>query len=380
MGDSVRRIITEILPIFFSKLKYDPNEMVHLITFSDDADYYKMKVSDFKTLTNFYQGNTYMLPAVKKFNELVNTFKVENIEALRILTISDGIIFDQDTTSAAAETIAALVQTFSVAINSQAVRWQEPTADTRALSCLLQMNNVKLAYMVDSKRYQQTEVIADEWAKLFMRDELVGFQSIESPEPVFLRNPWDTMPLAKIRVTKGRNTVFLTKIPVNMTIGEEKVNVKQLTTLSNYRLHELMRNKYETIVEKVKLLKIINSASSRTAADNIVDYFKAVDDEVPMDEDSRSFYFVVKKVARDNSTARMSMSQLAEYLKDRKVEVDAPPYVPDEDEDDDEDDDDEVLVDEVESEEEEEEETDEEKAIKALLETLRKIYADQLRF
>jgi hypothetical protein len=345
MGDSVRRIITEILPIFFSKLSYNENEMVHLITFSDDADYYKMRVSDFKTLTKFIQSGTQMLPAIKKLSKLMKTFKRNKIEALRVLTISDGRIGDQVETSAAAQTIAALVQTFPVAINSQAVRWEEPTADTRALSCLLQLNNVKPATMVDSKTSQKNEVIADEWAKLFIDDELVGFQSIISAQAVFLSFPWDKKPLTKIRVTEGDNTVWLTKIPKDVSVSGKEVNMKQLTTLSNYRLHELLRNKYETIVEKLKLLKIINSENSKKAVENIVNYFKAVNIEVPAEDGTRSFSEALEELADDNSMTNMTPEQQAEFLKSKKIEVEPPPYVADEDEHEENDDVDDVEVD-----------------------------------
>jgi hypothetical protein len=331
MRSAVLRIVTEIFPIFFSKLSYNENEMVHLITFSDDATYYKMRVSDFKSLTNFIQSGTQMLPAVNKLSELVNTFKSQNIEALRILTISDGEIGDQVATSAAAQTIAALVQTFPVAINSQAVRWQEPTADTRALSCLLQLNNVKLATMVDSKTSQETEVIADEWAKLFIDDELVGFQSIVSEKPVFLSYPWETQPLARIRVVEGENTVWLVDIPKDVSVGGKEVNKTQLPTLSKYRLHELLESKYEAIVDKVKLLKVINSDSSKNILDNIVDYFKAVDIEVPAQDGTRTFSEALEELADDNSTAKMTQEQLADFLKNKKIEVTPPPYVADED-------------------------------------------------
>lgn len=119
MGGSVRRIVSEILPIMFNKLNYQLTDKIHLVSFSDSDEYHFVEISQLTEMTNFIQNKTFMFPAIRRSTEIFQKLHQDCTEALRILAISDGQIFDQDQTEAAASELAKFVKTFPIEISSQ---------------------------------------------------------------------------------------------------------------------------------------------------------------------------------------------------------------------------------------------------------------------
>ena len=99
MGGSVVKIIRKILPKFFEILKYDPEQVINLIAFECQTEVHKIKVKDFNTYKMFCAGGTVMAPAVVELRTLFEEFKGK-VDSLRIVTISDGMIADQEQTKA----------------------------------------------------------------------------------------------------------------------------------------------------------------------------------------------------------------------------------------------------------------------------------------
>lgn len=99
MGLSVIKIIRKILPKFFEILKYDPEQEINLIAFESQTEVFKIKVKEFNDYKMFCGGGTAMAPAVTELRTLFEGFKGK-IDSLRIMTVSDGEIFDQNDTKA----------------------------------------------------------------------------------------------------------------------------------------------------------------------------------------------------------------------------------------------------------------------------------------
>lgn len=74
MGNSVRRITNEVLPLFFEKLSYEPESQIHLITFDCVCESFKCKVGDLRNLQIISRGQTMMSPAIHELTRLFSGF------------------------------------------------------------------------------------------------------------------------------------------------------------------------------------------------------------------------------------------------------------------------------------------------------------------
>lgn len=120
MGSSVRKIVNDVLPTFFNLLDYRPDDTVHLITFDSVCVLLTRRVCDFASLNIDSRGCTIMTPAVHQFKELFATFDMS--VPVRVLTISDGVVHDPETTKSAGEELQKFISDFQTPINSQAMR------------------------------------------------------------------------------------------------------------------------------------------------------------------------------------------------------------------------------------------------------------------
>lgn len=120
MGQSVHRVVNELLPQFFKQLQYSPEDTIHLITFDSVCELLTKRVDDFGKLPINCRGCTNMTLAVHKFKELFATLDMSI--PLRVLTISDGDVDNKTTTKVAGDDLAKFVSDFQVSINSQAMR------------------------------------------------------------------------------------------------------------------------------------------------------------------------------------------------------------------------------------------------------------------
>lgn len=262
MNDNVEYIIEVILPPFFDQLNYKADEDIHLITFDSNFEYFKLKVEDFKKLGISCRGCTNMSEAIKKLKELVNEFKADKIEAIRILTISDGDIGDQKLTAELSDKLVKFVKETEIKINSQAVRfltsdYSEP--DTTALCCLLQLNNVTESNLVDISSTAQINVIIEKWVELFSNDGLINAIELQCDSNILRRNPWDGNKFAKIHLTTGNNVFWVKAVPTSAKIIDIDVKISVEPQMSYEKFHQILKKKMNNLVDKMKILKIIQT-------------------------------------------------------------------------------------------------------------------------
>jgi hypothetical protein len=264
MGQNVEYITNLVLPAFFDKLAYKPDDIIHFITFDSNVQYLKLSVKDFIQLKIRCQGWTSMSPAIEELQKLMQSLVKENAEAVRILTISDGEIGDSHPTKSLSDELASFVKTSKISINSQAVRFFTSTygqPDTTALCCLLQLNNVAPSNLLDIPSNLKIDIIVEKWTDLFVNDGLVNAVELQCDGPVLRRNPWDPNSIDKLRLMIGSNVFWVKEIPNSAKVDIEVVRVSVESPMSYIQFHTIFNKKLEFIVDQVKILKIIQSES-----------------------------------------------------------------------------------------------------------------------
>ncbi|XP_070506970.1 uncharacterized protein [Chironomus tepperi] len=343
MGTSFNTIVTQILPLTFQKLNYDLNENIHLITFETRVEYKHLAVNDLKNLENFHSdGGTYMHLGIKKFYEVVKSLAKSGTKFLRILTISDGEVADGRETISEAEKVAEFLRNCEIAISSKAVRWFTSSydPDTTALCCLLQLNNIQASKMLDIKSSVSVEEAASTWAGLFEDDGLFNATLMSSSSPIFRKFPWDLKALDKILLVPGKNTFWMKEVPENLKIDDRPVEVEFLESILFQDLQNLLNSKVDYIIDRMKILKIIESVQATETIDKILGYFKKIENEFPISDDytagdrkilknrinlikiraqHKKISTVLAEIAKDNMVHKLNAAQKASYLRKTRV-------------------------------------------------------------
>ena len=137
MGSEVNRILTKILPNMLTQLNYPDDRIVHLITFESNVEYHQMTKTLLEKSTIEDRGGTSMEKVFIELSKII----LSKQACFRILTISDGDVWDQKETLNSASEFAAKIKG-QYSINSQAIRFFTSSSqpDTTALSSVLQLN------------------------------------------------------------------------------------------------------------------------------------------------------------------------------------------------------------------------------------------------
>ena len=93
IGSITYIIARKILPNVFSKLNYNDNNKIFLITFSDSSELIEFSINDLKKYEVFCQGKTNISPAL---SNLLNIFEKEKFKKYRILIFTDGDFNDDE--------------------------------------------------------------------------------------------------------------------------------------------------------------------------------------------------------------------------------------------------------------------------------------------
>jgi len=282
MGDSVQIFVNFILPRILVKLEMTSVD-IHLITFSNSSEIYTGNMTFFENLYIYEQGSTYMKHAIKNLELLLKQLIVPNHKQnIRILTISDGEIFDQpETLNHASRLFLNIKEHFM--INSQAVRFftssDEP--DTRALSSILQFNTLSSPQLIDINADGDFEEIAESIANLYRYDGMNFKVTLKSPEKIFKESPWNPSENS-IDLYEGENVIWMDKLPEQVYIRSEiegtefdcdiPVQVCERLTVNNYKT--ILDKKIEFFMKKLKVLKVVNTPNSLNEMKTIIQYFE----------------------------------------------------------------------------------------------------------
>lgn len=342
MGKSVYKIVHSVLPKFFEYLSYDPETVINLIAFESRTVVHKIKVDEFKDFKMFSAGGTSMAPAVTELQKLFEEFQ-SSIKSLRIVTISDGEVFDQQETKELGDKLAEFAGKCNISVNSQAVRFFTSRAqpDTTALCSLLQLNNIDKCQMIDIGAQKHHEKIAREMADLFENDGFDQSKMLQCNEAIFFKFPWDEAALDQLLILPGRRNVFwVDEVPketqlITVEGKPVKVSIQKDINLDTFQL--LLSAKLDFVIDRMKILKIVNSDSAKITIEKMVEYFSRIEnmlaslisDEVVDPKSianrarlvklnrirSRKITTFLETIANDDHVHKLNAEQKANYLR-----------------------------------------------------------------
>lgn len=342
MGNSVARFVNQILPKLFKQLNYDSNENMTLITFDSQAYKYTIPV---KQLSNFEikcQGQTLMAPGIQLLTQHLASELSKDCHSLRLLTISDGEVQDQDHVQIQAARLASAIKS-NYLINSQAVRLFTSSAqpDTRAVSSLLQLNNISHVNLLDLKTSLSNQEISSTIASLYSNDSLTQQMILKSNQSILKQTPWQNHTTDTINLFAGENIFWLDQIPNGqLTIGETnvRIHIQQSLTIDTYE--KLLRSKIENYINQLKILKILNTIDSQKEIRDMMNHFENIESLLLSNEDDaklllndsslrarlahlkssitrrkKSFVMRMSQIANDDKISQLNSAQQADYLR-----------------------------------------------------------------
>ena len=250
-----------------------------------------------------------MAPAVAELHKLFEQFQ-ESITALRILTISDGEVDDPEATKEVGDKLVEFSGKCNFSVRSQAVRFftSKSQPDTTALCSLLQLNNIGNCQMIDIKSDTKKDEIAKEIADLFINDGLDKSEKLQSSETIFFKCPWDTDPTDKIIIQPGiKNFFWLNEVPKDSQVIKIDGKSIKISVEDSVNFDVLVDSvKLNFVIERMKILKVLNTEAAKKTLEKIVAYFTKVEN-------------ILIKLAADEAVDPTNISDRAKLVKLNKV-------------------------------------------------------------
>ena len=347
MGDYVSNILTKVFPRVYDKLNFPENKIIHLLTFENNINEYSYVKNDFKSSSICNGCGTYMGEIPIKLEQLLKKFNSN--QSICLLTLSDGIIADQDETKKnAANLLKNLNGRFSN-FNSQAIRfisgeYAEP--DTRALCSLLQLNtslqnnnsDILLTFNpLDKNTDVWVEELATEICKLFEGSEGSGWILKSNGNKKFRIEPYGD-DLSFLELPKGKTTLFIDTIcgegiadgslTLSTSDGSEKGSLYSKGEVTQSNLYQVYQDSIENLMKKLIVNKGIQSSSSKEKNNNIINFIKILEDKTPGTKvNNKKLSGIFENINNDQSANNLNGNQLNDYinkkLKDCKDAIDA---------------------------------------------------------
>ena len=348
MCESYPILINKIIPYLLDKLKFPENKKAHFITFEDYVDYRMFTKDDFLKCNEPAPGAIEKMTDV--FPQLRKIFIPKNQKTpFRILTLSDGeIVVAEERKKVpilASELSSEIRGKFK--INSQAIRYFTSTyanPDTLALASVLQLNTIRESTLLDIQCSDSYISAGDRIYELFKNDGFDCNLTLISNKDCIKPNPWSDIK-AEIPLFIGKNVFWVDnfdeKTEFKIKINEEEIKMNivkgEEINISNYGI--ILSSKISEIINKLKVLKIVDSQKAKEEIETIINNFKTFEDslEKKKEEDivlkdgkmaSRIIYLKklinkrkglisnqMDKIKNDNRLSQFNSQQKADYLR-----------------------------------------------------------------
>ncbi|CAF1527425.1 unnamed protein product [Adineta steineri] len=342
MGNSVPRFVNEILPGIFKTLGYNKNDTIILITFDSTPNLYKIPANQLSKFSIKCQGQTFMATGISTLTKFIRDDIPKDCHSLRLLTISDGEVQDPANVQTEAAQLALLIKN-EFTINSQAVRLFTSSSqpDTKAVSSLLQLNNVSNVNLLDLQTSLTNIEIIATIASLFSNDSLNQHAILKSDETILKSTPWQTTMNNTLSLFPGENLFWLSKLPTgNLIVGETnvKIHIKEGLTVDTYE--NLLKTKIEYYINQLRILKIVNTNESKNEIKDMMNYFQNMESSLLTNQDDvkillndsslrarlqylktsiirkkKSFVMRMSQIANDDKVSQLNSAQQADYLR-----------------------------------------------------------------
>ena len=284
-------LIKQLIPYLLDLLKFPENKETHFIAFEDFVEYRKFTKKDFMNCNEAARGAIEKMTDV--FPQLEKIFIPENQKTpFRILTLSDGqLVVEKERKNVpilASEFYEKIKGKFK--INSQAIRYFTSSAqpDTMALASILQLNTITKATLIDINYKDSYIESAKKIYELFKNDGFNLDLKIKSNKECIKKAPWiDAKNETELYI--GKNIFWIenydekTEFIFKTEHKEIKMNIKygETLTISNYS--EILSNKISEFLNKLKILKLIDSSNAQKEINLIIQNFKKFEDSLMKD-------------------------------------------------------------------------------------------------
>jgi hypothetical protein len=340
MGENVAILVRSVLPKVFRDLGYAEDDVITIVSFSTKTHVNKYKVSELETSGLVKRNATHMTPGLTELERIITSSSSTNI---RLLTISDGQLHDQEKAATYASSMATRL-TGKYNISSKAVLFFTSTAhpDTRGLSSVLQFNASQDIALHSISAANKASAVANEISGLMESDMFVSAK-LTTSESNLLITPWNT-PVNSLNLVNGVNTFWLNNIPDEIKLNDETVDIEVGDKLDYSSLGTVLKGKVDHFMNQIKVLKVVNTVEANAEIANIMSYFKQLEksfasmevDLATLLEDrglnARMRYFkeLVKKknssvvlrmaeLANDDKVGKLNAAQQASYLRQADV-------------------------------------------------------------
>lgn len=249
------------------------DQPIKLITFSDKGTIHPCTALTMKHLGIRAGGGTYMRYSIDILkNEIIGSKKTN----IRILTISDGELNDQNETVTKASELSSLI-TGKYNIRSSAIRLftSNSQPDTRGLASILQLHSNGVSKLIDFKCTVMPDLI--EVLSEMLKDDLGSAIKMKASKPIFMVNPWSS-PSNEINMSQGENIFWLAPSYSDalITLNGERVSLNETGTLNFGNFENILKNKIDYYINRLKVLNVINTASTKEEVNNIKKYFDSL--------------------------------------------------------------------------------------------------------
>ena len=348
MSTSYPILINKIIPYLLDKLKFPEDKKAHFITFEDYVDYRKFTKKDFIDCKESAPGAIEKMSDV--FPQLRKIFIPENEKTpFRILTLSDGELVVEEERKMVPKLASELSEEIKgkFRINSQAIRYftsEYGQPDTLALASILQLNTVKEATLLDIKCSDSYIEAGERIYNLFKEDGFDCNLTLRANKACLRPNPW-TEPKDEVQLFIGKNFFWVenfddkTEFKVKMNEEEEvKMNINKGEEINKSNYGVILSNKISEFLNKLKVLKIVNTEKTQKEIEQIVSKFKkfeecldSIEEDITLKDgkiSSRIIYLQklinkrkglvsnqMDKIKNESRLAEFNSQQKADYLR-----------------------------------------------------------------
>ena len=366
MGLTLQRIVNKILPKSLSKLQYKDDNEIKLVLFNSTTKGYKKTVKELSSFNVQPMGLSYLTPAIQEVEKIIQETIEKNKNAcFRILGISDGEIFDKEKAMVQSDKLIKIINNNKIRINAHAIRLYTSSIepDTIGLSSIMRFNTKTSPKLVDISDSMKDEEISEVIYNLFNEDSLnakISLHSImeDSDSNCFKNEPWNLCQDSYF-LSRGDNTFWISSDIIKKVIKESlktkafkisipgqkdiEVNVEVMSKIGFDNYQNVIENKIEYYLQKMKILKLLNTTEANKEMNKIIEYFESIEKALVKSEESlmtnnsissrliyiknivtkRSLAFTTKlyQIKKDNINNRMDAKQQADYLQSEGKEV-----------------------------------------------------------
>lgn len=319
---SCLRKVLESLKMTYLQMGYSMDDKINIITFSSVSKLINIKISELKNIET--DGLTFMKETV---NLLVNYLIEKSIKHVRILVLSDGALNDSRETINALENVNIFENISCHLVGARIYNY----ADTRALATWLILDNVsKTKNLIEWKNENTSKVISE----LYNNDGLEFTREIVSEEEIFMNQPFEKA-TKTMKLKEGDNNFWIKSISTDIKIEGVKMNIN-IHELEPSIFEEYVNKLVVTYIQKLKVLKVVNTNRTENEIKNILDFFTKV--EMIIENNNceckdaslrsrrinlinmakrrqKSLFYQLKCIANDDKIQRLSSEQQANWIR-----------------------------------------------------------------